>query len=90
MRGQAGRLDRAIELALTLGVLVSGALLVYGLVGGQTAALRAGIVTLMFTPLVRVAVVAAGLVFERDWPFVVISLWILAVLLSSLHVAHFF
>lgn len=89
MTGAATRLDRAIEIALTLGVLASFALLAAGLVSGRPVALRAGIVILLFTPLVRVVVVAVGLALERDWAFVAISLWILGVLLSSLHVARF-
>lgn len=89
MTGEGGRLDRVIEIALTVGLLASGALLVLGLVWGQPGALRAGIVILMCTPVLRVVVVAVGLAFERDWAFVAISLWILGVLLSSLHVGHF-
>lgn len=89
MTGEGGRLDRVIEIALTLGLLASGTLLVFGLVWSHPAALRAGIVILMFTPVLRVAVVAVGLAVERDWTFVAISLWILGVLLSSLHVARF-
>jgi len=89
MTGEGGRLDRVIEIALTLGLVASGALLVYGLAWSHPSALRAGIVILMFTPVLRVVVVAVGLAFERDWTFVAISLWILGVLLSSLHVGHF-
>jgi uncharacterized membrane protein len=89
MRGEAGRLDRAIEIALTLGLLASGALLVLGLAWSRPDALRAGIVMLMFTPVARVAIVTAGLALEHDWVFAAVSLWVLAVLLSSLHVAHF-
>lgn len=89
MTGEGRRLDRVIEIALTLGLLASGALLVLGLAWDQPGALRAGIVILMCTPLLRVVVVAVGLAFEREWAFVAISLWILGVLLSSLHVGGF-
>lgn len=89
MTGEGGRLDRVIEIALTVGLLASGMLLVLGLVWDQPTTLRAGIVILMGTPVLRVVVVAVGLALERDWAFVAISLWILGVLLSSLHVGHF-
>ncbi len=89
MTGEAGRLERVIEIALSLGVLASGALLVLGLAAGQAGALRAGIVVLLFTPVARVVVVAGGLALERDWPFALLALWILGVLLSSLRVAGF-
>ncbi|MBI3932922.1 MAG: DUF1634 domain-containing protein [Acidobacteria bacterium] len=81
------RLDRAIEVALTLGVLASGVLLLAGLALGRTELLRWGIVLLMLTPVARVVVVTAGLFLERDWAFGLISLWILGVLGSSLWMA---
>lgn len=88
MRGRSGRLERAIELALASGLLASGALLVLGLALRDAAALHAGIVILMFTPVARVVIVAAGMLLEHDWIFAAVSLWILGVLLSSLRVAH--
>ncbi len=88
MTGRAGRLERAIEAALTLGVLASGILLVTGLASDRPELLRAGVVVLMLTPVARVAVLTLGLLARRDWPFVALSVWILGVLLSSLRLAR--
>lgn len=90
MIGRPGRLDRAIEVALAAGVALSGGLLAVGLFLDRPAALSAGIVILLFTPVLRVAVVAVGLALERDWIFAFVSLWILGVLLSSLYLAGLF
>lgn len=73
-------LERAIESALTLGLLVSGALLLLGLVGGNEGALRAGIVLLMLTPVARVLILTVGLIHERDFVFAAVSLFVLSVL----------
>ncbi len=88
MKGALSPLDRLIEAALTLGVLLSGTLLVVGLLTGTPGTLRAGLVTLMLTPVARVVVVALGLLAERDWLFALLALWILGVLLSSLRLAR--
>jgi uncharacterized membrane protein len=88
VKGSAGPLERAIEAALTLGVLASGALLITGLASGRADLLRAGVIVLMLTPVARVAVLTLGLVLRRDWVFVALSLWILGVLLSSLRLAR--
>jgi uncharacterized membrane protein len=88
MTGRQGSLERALEGALMLGVLTSGALLVAGLGTGRADLLRAGVVMLMLTPIARVAVLTGGLAWQRDWAFVALSLWILGVLLSSLRLAR--
>ena len=80
-------LDKAVEVVLTAGLLISAALLVLGLVRGQTSTLQAGVLLLLLTPLARVVVVTIGLLKRRDWFFALASLWILCVLLSSLWVA---
>jgi uncharacterized membrane protein len=80
-------LDRVVEVVLTTGVLASGGLLLAGLALGRTPLLHWGIVLLMLTPVARVVVVTLGLALERDWLFTLISLWILAVLASSIYVA---
>lgn len=80
MTGRPGALERAIEVALTLGLLVSGGLLIGGLALGATGSLKAGIVLLMATPVVRVVVVTFGLLVQRDWVFALVSLWVLATL----------
>jgi uncharacterized membrane protein len=79
-------LDKVIELVLTVGLALSGALLLLGLVSGGRSTLQAGVLLLMLTPLARVVVVTAGLFRRKDWLFALASLWILCVLLSSLWV----
>jgi uncharacterized membrane protein len=100
VRGEHANLDRLedlIEIALKVGLGVSTALLLAGLVLGwfhgtlfgldADAALRYGILLLMVTPVVRVIVVTVGLAVERDWLFTVVSLFVLAVLASGISVA---
>jgi uncharacterized membrane protein len=81
------RLERAIEVALSGGVLVSGLLLLLGLATGSLALLRWGVVLLMLTPVTRVLVLTVGLFHERDYLFGTLSLWILAVLASGIWVS---
>jgi uncharacterized membrane protein len=82
-----GRLEDLIELGLKIGLAVSTALLLVGLVLGLDTALRAGIVLLMLTPVARVVVVTVGLALERDWLFTLVSLFVLGVLASGIWVA---
>jgi len=58
-----------------------------GLIAGANRPLRWGIVLLMLTPVVRVAVVTAGLALERDWTFTAVSFIVLAILLSGIWVS---
>jgi len=81
------RLDRTIEAVLSTGLLASAALLVAGLSLEQEPLLRLGVMLLLMTPAARVVVVTVGLLLERDWLFALVSLWILAVLASSLLLA---
>jgi uncharacterized membrane protein len=81
------RLEDLIELGLKIGLAVSTALLLVGLVLGLDGALRAGIVLLMLTPVGRVVVVTVGLAIEGDWLFTVVSLFVLGVLASGIWVA---
>lgn len=80
-------LDRAVELVLTIGLVMSSALLLAGLVTGKPTTLRAGVLLLLLTPVARVIVVTVGLIKRRDWSFALASLWIFGVLLSSLWIA---
>ncbi len=73
-------LDRAIEVVLAAGLLLSAGLLVFGLLGGGMAALRLGILLLMLTPVARVVVLSVGLLRQRDYLFGLLSLGILGVL----------
>jgi uncharacterized membrane protein len=81
------RLDRVVEIVLTLGLAASGLLLLAGLAAGRGRLLWTGILVLLLTPAARVVVVTAGLVQRRDWLFALVSLWILGVLASSFYVA---
>jgi uncharacterized membrane protein len=81
------RLEDLIELGLKIGLAVSTALLLVGLVLGLDGALRAGIVLLMLTPVGRVVVVTVGLAIEGDWLFTLVSLFVLGVLASGIWVA---
>jgi uncharacterized membrane protein len=81
------RLERAIEVALSGGVLVSGLLLLSGLSTGSPALLRLGVVLLLLTPVARVLVLTVGLFHEGDYLFGALSLWILAVLASGIWVS---
>jgi uncharacterized membrane protein len=87
MSSTTSALDRTIEVVLMGGLAVSAALLVAGLALGRADLLRWGILVLMTTPVARVVVVTIGMLRERDWLFAAVSLWILAVLASSVYVA---
>jgi uncharacterized membrane protein len=82
-----GRLERSVEVALMAGLSVSACLLVWGLLTGSGGTLRAGIVLLMWTPVVRVVLMTAGMAVRREWLFALISLWVLGVLGSSVLLA---
>ena len=81
------RLDRAVEIVLTLGLAAGAFLLLTGLVAGRQEPLRWGTVALMLTPVARVVVVTIGMFARRDVVFGFISLWILVVLATSIGVA---
>lgn len=87
MSSTTSALDRTIEVVLMGGLAVSAALLVAGLALGRADLLRWGILVLMTTPVARVVVVTIGMLRERDWLFAAVSVWILAVLASSVYVA---
>ena len=88
MSSHARTLERIVEVALTAGVAVSGALLVIGLLLGSTAPMWWGVLLLIATPVLRVLVVTVGLALDRDWLFVGVSLFVLSVLLSSAYVSR--
>lgn len=70
-----------------MGVALSGILLVTGLVLASSRFLWWGVLLLIITPVARVVVVTVGLVLDRDWLFSAVSIFVLAVLLSSVYVA---
>lgn len=77
-------LARAIEVVLTAGLALSAGLLCYGLLRGSAPALQWGILLLMLTPVARVFVLTIGLFHQRDWPFGLLSMFILGVLCVSM------
>jgi uncharacterized membrane protein len=85
--GRVEALEDVIETALKVGLALSTALLLVGLIAGATSLLRWGILLLMLTPVVRVAVVTVGLALERDWTFTIVSFVVFAILLSGIWVA---
>jgi uncharacterized membrane protein len=87
MSSATSALDRTIEVVLMGGLLASATLLLSGLALDRANLLRWGMLVLMTTPVARVVVVAIGMIRERDWLFTAVSLWILAVLGSSVYVA---
>ena len=87
MTGRVEHLEDVIEKALMLGLALSTALLLVGLILGMPGPLRWGIVLLMLTPVARVAVVTVGLALERDWTFTLVSLFVLAVLAAGIWMA---
>ena len=87
MTGRVEQLEDVIERSLKVGLGLSTFLLLVGLVLGRPAPLRWGILLLMLTPVVRVAVVAVGLALERDWTFTFVSVFVLAVLGAGIWVA---
>jgi uncharacterized membrane protein len=88
----ADRLERILGRVLGIGVGASTVFLAAGLVmtfaAGHNdvagALLSAGIVVLLATPVIRVAVSSAGYARQRDWLFVGLTLVVLAELLSSI------
>jgi uncharacterized membrane protein len=80
-------LERTIEVVLTVGLMASAVLLLAGLTLHREPLLKWGILMLMTTPVARAVVVTVGLLRAKDWLFAAVSIWILAVLGSSLYLA---
>lgn len=87
MRIPLTSLDRAIELVLRAGLLLSGALLVVGIAGELPEPLHWGVLLMMMIPVARVVGMAVSLLRQRDWSFAAASLWILGVLAWSMSLA---
>jgi uncharacterized membrane protein len=92
---EIGRLERHLGRLLFAGVVSASALLLAGLVmwmlnlapQAANALLNGGLIVLMATPLLRVVVSLAEYVRMRDWFFVVTTLAVLSVLLTSVTIA---
>jgi uncharacterized membrane protein len=86
------RLERILGRVLGVGVAASSICLAAGLlmtlVGGEGAVthtlLTAGVVVLLATPVVRVAVSSVGYARRRDWLFVTLTLVVLAELVVTI------
>ena len=57
--------------------------------GNGYGLMQAGVVLLLLTPIIRVAFSALAFVFQHDWTYVGIALFVLGVLLYSLAGARF-
>jgi uncharacterized membrane protein len=88
----AERLERILGRVLGVGVSVSSICLAAGLLttlagGGSVVAralLHAGIVVLLATPVVRVAVSSVGYARQRDWLFVTLTLVVFLELVATI------
>jgi uncharacterized membrane protein len=88
----AERLERILGRVLGVGVSVSSICLTAGLLttlagGGSVVAralLQAGIVVLLATPVVRVAVSSVGYARQRDWLFVTLTPVVFGELLATI------
>jgi uncharacterized membrane protein len=86
------RLERILGRVLGVGVLVSSICLAAGLLmtlaGGGSVMARAlpqaGIVVLLATPVVRVAVSSVGYARQRDWLFVTLTLVVFLELVATI------
>ncbi len=86
------RLERWLGRTLGVGTALATTLLALGLLlqlAGVSPALsewlsRVGLVVLMATPVARVVISVAEYAAERDWPFLVLTLTVLGMLLASL------
>lgn len=83
-------LARLIHLTLVGGLVLSVAAMVAGLVvaavgGADTGSLlmRAGLLALLATPVLRVVIAVIGYLTERDWLFTAISALVLLLLVIS-------
>ena len=90
MTDSATRLERAIGVALRVGVTTSTICLAAGLVlslaGRANAAdvlLRGGVIILLATPVTRVLISIVDYARERDWPFVALTAIVLVELMAS-------
>ena len=77
-------LRQGVRHLLTMGVAAAGLLMAFGLVyrgDAGAAAMRAGIIVMICTPVLRVAWLAIGFAWERDWRFFFVSMGVLAMLI---------
>ena len=83
------KLERRVERALYGGLALSALLLVGGLLRGSDSALGWGFVMLMLTPVVRVLVLTIALLWQGDWLFGFVCLFVLCVLTGGIVIAGF-
>jgi uncharacterized membrane protein len=89
------RLEDLLGVMLSIGVTISTVLLAAGLclwvfagpAGAATFLLRAGLLALMATPMVRVLVSLAEYLRFRDWFFATMTAGVMLVLLASVLIA---
>lgn len=95
MSGGQGALERRLGRVLDIGSMLSTALLavsiavalVPAMAAGSDRIANAGLVILLATPVLRVAMAAAGFLLAREWRNGVLAAIVLAVLLGSVATA---
>lgn len=78
-----GGVGSVLRWVYTLALGIAAPLLFAGLLLGEAGLLQAGVLTVMFTPLVGVVIVAGAMALERDWPFTAVALLVLAILAAG-------
>lgn len=82
-----GGVERVLQWVYRLALVAAAALLLGGLLLGETGLLRAGVLTVMITPLVGAVILTGAMAVARDWRFTAVALMVLAILASSLYAA---
>jgi uncharacterized membrane protein len=75
---------RAVRYALAVGVLLSCAFLTAGLWAARERWLETGLLILLFTPAVRVAILSGDYLRRKEWFFLAVSLCVLAMMFSGM------
>ncbi len=95
MTADTAPLERTLGRVLTIGTWISTSMLAFGLVATFIAPdalvthglLTAGLMALLLTPVARVAVSVVAYIQAREWWFVLFTMIVLVLLISSFVVA---
>jgi uncharacterized membrane protein len=82
-----GGVERVLRWVFTLALAIAAPLLLAGLLTRSTPLLKAGVLTVMVTPLIGAVILTVALMRARDWHFTAVALVVLAILASSLWAA---
>lgn len=75
---------KSIQLVLRAGIIVSFSFFAAGMISGLRGLLSAGIITLIFTPVLRIIMLGAGFYRMREHVFALASFGVLVLMLISL------